>query len=1251
MNLRPNAAPSDSLATRVTRRAQRLLSAGVLLIGALSLAVIVPLLLQRSDHALQRSGGEMRLQLSARLDAVHEGLADLAGRRVLHHALHLHSPRDSLIEPILADHRRQGTALRTLWLTGPDGRPVAAQRGAPDPGGQDEAVRLLAERSLTAGHVQQQLMAQGGTWRLLLAFPVRPEGSTLGPEGTAARPLGALVAEVAVVELLQPVLDAVPTPLRAELRRADRTLATAGATVGPARALALPVLMHSGTDNGRTQAFTLHLQQPLADALGPALWVGAAYLLLSSLLLWAVHRRIGSLVRRALAPLESLRDAAHQVAEDGRVEIPELSVQALLDGGPEVQSLADSFAHMLERLFRAQALLEDTVAQRTAELAQAKARLDATLASLGDGVYSLSIDRAQLLFASPPVQRLLGLPDSAAPMLHDTLRGLLSPASLDALAQATTRALQEGHAEVRLELPAPPDAPEAPRWLEDRMTVVRDDQGRALRLDGSLRDVTAAVRAEQRSQAAAAGLRLRDQALASTGSGVLILALEPQRRTRAVYANPAFVQMAGAPLEALLAADGELLQSFTVGPQVGDAMRSCVTERRDVRVTSRVRRADGAIIWCEITISPMAEDAAAQAPGTRPWVHHVVMVVDDVTEQRRQKELLRQVVESVNEVIFQTDASGRWTYLNPAWARITGHAVAPTLGQPFDALMHPDDRASARTLFEALLRGDCEEVRHEGRFATRDGGERWLAAHVHLRRDDDGASAGCTGTLTDVTEQRATEADLRLRNRAIDASRNGIVITDVRAPGQPVVFVNEGFTRLTGYSAAEALGRSCSFLQGRDRDQPALQDIRRALAEGEPCRVLLRNYRRSGERFDNDLSIAPVHDERSGAITHYVGVISDVTQRLLAERLLRDQFARLDTIFALSPDGFVSFDGAGRVVSVNPAFETLLGVSRSAVVGLAGPEFEALLDERVEARNPPGMAAWRDARADGPGPVHTDVLLLRGLPQRVLLCSRRDCDAPNVSRLLHLRDITRETEVDRMKSEFLSTAAHELRTPMASIRGFSDLLMMRKFDEARTRDVLQTINRQSIWLTDMVNELLDLARIEARKGKDFQLEVIQVEEAVRAAIDSLLMPGDPRRVDCRIPAGLPPLRVDRAKLQHALTNVLSNAYKYSPGGGAIELEAQQRRSPDGALQVGIAVRDHGIGMRPEHARRAFERFFRADSSGAIPGTGLGLALVKEIVELHDGQVELDSELGRGTTVVLWLPAWLRTPSDADRQPG
>jgi signal transduction histidine kinase len=125
------------------------------------------------------------------------------------------------------------------------------------------------------------------------------------------------------------------------------------------------------------------------------------------------------------------------------------------------------------------------------------------------------------------------------------------------------------------------------------------------------------------------------------------------------------------------------------------------------------------------------------------------------------------------------------------------------------------------------------------------------------------------------------------------------------------------------------------------------------------------------------------------------------------------------------------------------------------------------------------------------------------------------------------------------------------------------------------------------------------------------------------------------------------VRADRSKLTQALLNVLANAYKYSPKGGAVELEVLDApATEDQPVRIGLRVVDHGIGMSPEQVARVCERFYRADASGSIPGTGLGMSIVKEIVGLHGGEVEIASQMGTGTTVTLWIPGRVEPVGEA-----
>jgi signal transduction histidine kinase len=398
---------------------------------------------------------------------------------------------------------------------------------------------------------------------------------------------------------------------------------------------------------------------------------------------------------------------------------------------------------------------------------------------------------------------------------------------------------------------------------------------------------------------------------------------------------------------------------------------------------------------------------------------------------------------------------------------------------------------------------------------------------------------------------------------------------------------------------------------------------------GDPRRF---NMRISGLRQDDE------------AVTGVILAINDITARWEMETALRlsdqqldERNRELDAILSLSPDGFIAFDPDRRIKYASPALLQILDLSESAPVGQ---------DARGLARMPlhrsvPAMVRsfdeWLQGQFPSPAPEATPAapyLLELASPYRALEVRARQPATETVSVILYVRDITERMEVDRIKSEFLSTAAHELGTPMASIYGFVKLLLgVGDLAETTRQEMLEIVLRQSKLIIALINERLDLARIEARGGKDFVFEGLDLGSLAREVVAAETESG-PR--GCRIGLELPPepvrVRADANKLRQALTNVLSNARTYSAEGGGIQVAL--RREPGGA---GIEVRDRGIGMSPEQVARVCERFYRAETSGSVPGTGLGMSIVKEVMDVHRGRVDIESQPGEGTRVCLWLP--------------
>ncbi len=240
----------------------------------------------------------------------------------------------------------------------------------------------------------------------------------------------------------------------------------------------------------------------------------------------------------------------------------------------------------------------------------------------------------------------------------------------------------------------------------------------------------------------------------------------------------------------------------------------------------------------------------------------------------------------------------------------------------------------------------------------------------------------------------------------------------------------------------------------------------------------------------------------------------------------------------------------------------------------------------------------------------------------------------NVGRIVVMHDITPFKEMDQLKSELIATVSHDLKQPLAVMNGYTELLLMHKKMDESGISFIEMVRKSIQNMRQLIDDLLDLAKIET--GIQLNLNPVEVEELVGECIDSLqpMIMSKDLTVKTRIPDDLPLLRADRSRLQQILLNLISNAVKYTPPEGKVQIVAENRDSA-----VRILIVDNGMGISPEDQAHIFERFYRVrrPETDSIEGTGLGLAIVKSLVEAHHGQIGLESRLGEGTTFFLTLP--------------
>lgn len=369
------------------------------------------------------------------------------------------------------------------------------------------------------------------------------------------------------------------------------------------------------------------------------------------------------------------------------------------------------------------------------------------------------------------------------------------------------------------------------------------------------------------------------------------------------------------------------------------------------------------------------------------------------------------------------------------------------------------------------------------------------------------------------------------------------------------------------------------------------------------------------------------YDSR-GRLLRIVGTAADFTSARQTVEMLEDRTEQLKAVFLLSPDAFLTFGRDYRVNSVNPAFEKLLGYELDAILGISEERLIQLINNLcAPQRDLGGCKRFADVRLGTDGRC----VIEKEIPERrVLGVNVLQTQSALIPLVLSLRDITHETVVEEMKSAFLATAAHELRTPMTSVLGFAELLAShRPMREEDRKDSLESIVSEARRLSDILDELLDLSKMESRGARLFDMRNFDLQRVILAVLDNFQIPAGREKPELRIFSAV--CRIDEGKAHQAILNILSNAYKYSET-GAVKVSMSAIQGPERLVEV--AISDEGIGISARDQQMLFQRFFRVDRSGSIPGSGLGLSIVREIMNRLGGTVSIESQLGVGTTVRL-----------------
>ncbi len=339
--------------------------------------------------------------------------------------------------------------------------------------------------------------------------------------------------------------------------------------------------------------------------------------------------------------------------------------------------------------------------------------------------------------------------------------------------------------------------------------------------------------------------------------------------------------------------------------------------------------------------------------------------------------------------------------------------------------------------------------------------------------------------------------------------------------------------------------------------------------------------------------------------------------------------------------GVLVVDGDAHIRLMNSAAKHMFGVS--ADDGTGKPLSQVIRDEEVHELIRSCLSG--DAEASAELSIYSPEERIFQVQTALLLGDNDDVSGVVAT----FNDITELRSVERMKSEFVSTVSHELRTPLTSIKGFIRTLLDDTegyYDRETQMEFYRIIDTECDRLVRLINDLLNLSRIESGRALDLVLAEVDLPELIGRVVDSQRSYTDRHEFQVVVAEDLPHIKADRDKLDQVLTNLLSNAIKYSPDGGTITIHARLTEGD----KVSVSITDQGIGIPEDQIGRLFTRFHRVDSRDSRKqyGTGIGLYLVKHLIEAHRGEVSVTSEQGEGSTFTFVLPADLSLEGDEEK---
>lgn len=614
----------------------------------------------------------------------------------------------------------------------------------------------------------------------------------------------------------------------------------------------------------------------------------------------------------------------------------------------------------------------------------------------------------------------------------------------------------------------------------------------------------------------------------------------------------------------------------------------------------------------------------------------ILALEDSRLELKKEKEKSQEYLDIVGVMVIIIDKKGKVALINKKGCEILGCEKENIIGKDWFLNFLPRDiQKITKSTFQKIITGQMEGVEfYENPVVNKQGQERLISWHNTVLKDEKGKAYATLSAGEDITEkttaqQKLIQSEIRFRN-IFEQGPIGIIQVGLDKKFKKI---NKEACNFWGYTERELLKMTFADITHPEDVKKDIANINQLIAGKINSYFVEKRYIRKDKKIVWGSVRVTVMKDEAGKPLYLLVAVADITKIKINEIKLKEAENRYSTLVEKSNDGIVLIKD-GVVTFANEKMSTILGYSNKEIAGneflvFVAPEFRSEVSARyVQRQDPKIFKAYERFNLINKDykniPVEVSVSLLTLNNEMCMMAV--------------VRDVSKAYEIERLRSEFISIASHQMRTPLTGMKWFLELLLTQKAGELSEKqlDYIDQVRISNERMINLVDDLLDVSRAEDEQKYKIVKKKQNIVKLLHEVIKAQKIISDKKSIKivcAKLPKDQIMLSFDKEKMSNVFQNIIDNAIKYSPTKSTIKIGCKKK-----ADEIIFSVADSGVGIPKDQQHKIFERFFRADNVASTQGgTGLGLYIAKYIVDRHGGKIWFESKENKGSTFYVSLP--------------